>query len=301
MRLERPEPHRRFARLATACVPAALALAIAMPATGLAQRGAQVGVQASAERAAAAVGDHRPILQRLRGRVFAYSLPTGWRANETANGIDIAARDGLTGVSASFVLGMVGTQSPEGHFRQVLATLPLSNVQVRSRAPTPPVQGPFGLQWHGVEIEFDATSQGRPVHVRAISQVLQGNGQYAALLTGIQGPVAHWDALRHWLPYVRDSIAVTDPSFASGTMARGLPRGIRHDDVYGSYNRGWAARGVTADRISAARREGTMGYTRQKDPATGRIYDVPLDAYDASRGGYVNPVRPTELLVQTSD
>lgn len=290
-----------FDRRAIHGVLTALALGIAMPVTGLAQLGSQERDRASAGRAASAAGDHRPILQRLRGRVFAYSLPAGWRANETSNGIDIAARDGLTGVSASFVLGMVGTQSPEGHFRQVLATLPLSNVQVRSRAPTPAVPGPFGLQWKGVEIEFDATSQGRPVHVRAISQVLQGSGQYAALLTGIQGPVAHWDALRHWLPYVRDSIAVTDPSFAAGTMARGLPRGIRHDDVYGSYNKGWAARGVAADRISAAQREGTMGYTRQRDPATDRIYDVPLDAYDASRGGYVNPVRPTELLVQTSD
>lgn len=32
-----------------------------------------------------------------------------------------------------------------------------------------------------------------------------------------------------------------------------------------------------------------------------RIYDVLLGAYDAGRGGYVNPVRTTELLEPTSD
>lgn len=245
--------------------------------------------------------ESRPVLQRRQGGVFAYGLPSGWRAHETANGLDIAAPDGFTGVSASFVLGMFGTQNPEGHFRQVLGSLPLAQVRVLSRVNTPPSPGPFGLQWQGVEIEFTASSRGHPIHVRAISHVLQGSGQYSAMLTGIQGPAARWPSLRTWLPHVRDSIVVMNPSFAAGTMARGLPKGIRHDEIYGSYNRAWTARGLSSDRISAARREGTMGYTRQQDPATGRIYDMPLEAYDASRGGYVNPVRPTELLNATGD
>lgn len=270
-----------------------LALAIALAVAGVARPAP------SAQTLAAA--SSRPVLQRQQGPVFAYSLPAGWRANATANGLDIAAPDGVTGVSASFVFGMFGVQSPEGHFQKILATLPLTRVHIKSRVATPPAPGPLGLAWQGVEIEFTALSRGQPIYVRAISHVLQGSGQYSAMLTGIQGPLAQWDALRLWLPQVRDAIAIINASVAAGSMTRGLPRGIRHDEVYGNYNQAWTARGVTADRISAARREGTMGYTRQQDPLTGQIYDTPLEAYDASRGGYVNPVRPTELLVSTAD
>lgn len=243
----------------------------------------------------------RPILMRRQGRAFAYSYPQGWRVNETSNGIDISAPDGLTGVTASIVFGMFGAESPEGYLRKVLATLPLTDVRFEKEAPTPSTPGPYGLQWRGIEAEFTAKSKGRPIHVRAITHVLQGNGQYFAIMTGIQGPAHQWNSLKNWLPQVRDSIVLTNVAGPAGSMSKGLPKGIRHDDVYGSYNKGWTARGVPSAQVSAARREGTMGYTRQKDPVTGQIYDVPLDAYNASRGGYVNPVRPTELLVQTLD
>ncbi|RJX34142.1 MAG: hypothetical protein C4516_00370 [Oxalobacter sp.] len=246
-------------------------------------------------------GAHRPILLRKQGRVFAYSLPKGWQVNETSNGIDITAPDQLTGVSSSIVFGMYGNQTPEGHFRAVLSSIPLRNVQILKKTPTPSSPGPYGLRWQGIEIEFKASSNGRPIRVRAISHVLQGAGQYTAILTGVQGPVAKWDSLKLWLPQVRDSIVLTNPSVPAASMVRSMPKGTRHDDIYGRYNKSWAARGVSQDRMAKARREGTMGYTRQRDEATGQIYDVPLDAYNASRGGYVNPVRPTELLSPTND
>lgn len=243
----------------------------------------------------------RPVLVRRQGRAFAYSQPHGWRVNETSNGIDIAAPDGLTGVSASIVFGMFGNETPEGYLRRVLATLPLTDVRFLKMAPTPSTPGPYGLQWRGVEIEFTARSQGRPIHVRAITHVIQGNGQYSAIVTGIQGPAHKWSALRNWLPQVRDSIVLTNVTGPASSLTKALPKGIRHDDVFGSYNKAAAARGAPSAWLSAAQREGTMGYTRQKDPVTGQIYDVPLEAYNKGRGGYVNPVRPTEMLESTLD
>ena len=39
-----------------------------------------------------------------------------------------------------------------------------------------------------------------------------------------------------------------------------------------------------------------MGYTRLEDPQTGRRYNVPLETYDGTVGGWRNPIRPNELL-----
>lgn len=264
-------------------------------------RATLVAMLVSLAAATPAAGQQRPPLMRHNGQVFAYSIPQGWTANETTNGLDLIAPDGVTGVSGSFVLGMAGAQSPEQYLTMVLGTVPLASVRVTSRRQVPPQPGPMGLPWQGIEVEMTGIYRGQPVHVRAISQVVQGAGQYSAMLTAMQGPAAQWSALSQWLPAIRDRIALVNPGPAGESMRRALPKGIRHDEVYGNYNKGWHERGVPMDAISAAQREGTMGYTRLEDPATGQKYDMPLDRYSASRGGFINPVRPTELLVPTRD
>ncbi len=62
----------------------------------------------------------------------------------------------------------------------------------------------------------------------------------------------------------------------------------------------WRRKGVSEARVSQAQREGMMGYERMKDPSSGRMYDMPLEAYDGAAGGYRNPVRPAELLVKAA-
>ncbi len=39
-----------------------------------------------------------------------------------------------------------------------------------------------------------------------------------------------------------------------------------------------------------------MGYERAKDPETGQVYEMPLESWDGTVGGYRNPARPTEVL-----
>lgn len=44
-----------------------------------------------------------------------------------------------------------------------------------------------------------------------------------------------------------------------------------------------------------------MGYERMKDPATGRIHEMPLESYDPVKGGYHSPDFPRDpnrLLVK---
>ncbi|MDQ2977396.1 MAG: hypothetical protein M3R69_18540 [Acidobacteriota bacterium] len=56
---------------------------------------------------------------------------------------------------------------------------------------------------------------------------------------------------------------------------------------------------LSQDRIAKAQREGMMGYERMVSPTTGRYYNMPLETYDGTVGGYRNPNHPEEILSPT--
>ena len=238
---------------------------------------------------------YAPALQRKRGRTFAYLLPVGWKASETSNGLDLAAPDGAGGVTVSFAVGSFGRPSPEEYLRYVMNDVGHGGARFTSLKPVPDQPGPMGLTWKGIEAEFDSTQAGKPIRVRANAYVLQGWGQFAGMIKAVQAPPDTWDNARLWLPYVRDAIEVVDPGAATGPMSAALPKGIRHEQMFGPAPR---SPGGGFD-VSKAQREGMMGYERAEDRETGQVYDMPLGAWDASAGGYRNPVRPDELLATT--
>ena len=252
---------------------------------------------AAASTTSGAPGTARPALEHRQGRVFAYALPRGWRAAESDNGIEIVAPDGITAVVASIVLGAAGSSSPEAYLRQNLARVGQPDARFVSVAPAQEWPGPApNFTWKGIEAEVESRQNGTPIHIRATSHVLQGAGQYSAIVTGAQSPAGEWDEVRDWLPRVRDSIRLTNGAIPGAGMAAALPRGIRHDEVYGRFNDAWSARQVPAADLSQARREGTMGYVRLVDPETDRVWELPLEAYDPTVGGWRNPLKPDLLL-----
>lgn len=245
----------------------------------------------------AGTGPRRPALEYRQGRAFACAVPQGWRVSESDNGIEIVAPDGVTAVVGSIVLGAAGQPSPEAYLRQNLARVGQPDARFVSVRPAQDWPGPTPqLTWKGIEAEIESRQNGRPIHIRATSHVLQGAGQYSAIVTGAQAPSEEWDEVKDWLPRVRDSIRLTNGAIPGASMAAALPRGIRHDDIYGRYNDAWTARQVPAADLSQARREGTMGYVRLIDPETDRVWELPLEAYDATVGGWRNPVKPDLLL-----
>lgn len=258
------------------------------------------GVQTAAAAPGAARawnGPRRPALEYRRGRVFGYLLPQGWRVNESDNGIELVAPDGVTAVVGSIVLGAAGQPTPEGYLRDNLARVGQAGARFVSVRPAEEWPGPApGFVWRGIEAEIESQQNGRPTHIRATSHVLQGAGQYSAIVTGAQSPREQWEAVRDWLPRVRDGIRIVNGSIPGASMAAALPRGIRHDEIYGRFNDAWTARQVPAADLSQARREGTMGYVRLVDPETDRIWELPLEAYDPTVGGYRNPAKPDLLL-----
>ena len=259
---------------------------------------AEEEVAAQAPGAPAAwTGPARPALEYRQGRAFAYAVPRGWRVNESDNGIEIVAPDGVTAVVGSIVLGAAGQASPEQYLRQNLARVGQPDARFVSVQPAQDWPGPTpDFTWRGIEAEIESRQNRRPIHIRATSHVLQGAGQYSAIVTGAQSPSEEWESVKDWLPRVRDSIRLTNGAVPGASMAAALPRGVRHDDIYGRFNDAWTARQVPAADLSQARREGTMGYVRLIDPETDRVWELPLEAYDPTAGGYRNPVKPDLLL-----
>ena len=113
--------------------------------------------------------------------------------------------------------------------------------------------------------------------------------------------MARWHDDRAYLMRVAQSAVITNAREVAGQDTVMLPKNIPHDYVYGSYNKAFEARGLSQDRISQARREATMGYELMESASTGRRYEMPLETYDGTIGGYRNPNRPNEILVRPKE
>ena len=116
-------------------------------------------------------------------------------------------------------------------------------------------------------------------------------------MLGYQAPVASFDEAKLWLAPIARSIIITNPRQVAGNDTLVAPRNNPLDNS--SLIESWRQKGLSEARISQARREATMGYERAKDPETGRIYEMPLETWDGTAGGYRNPQRPTEILQPT--
>ena len=247
---------------------------------------------APARAADAPVLSSRPVLEQHQGRYFRWAAPRGWSMNETTNGVDLGAPDGKTVVSSALLVGGFGQMTPRGFIGATLRQLnPSAQIVGTQRLPNQPgILAP----WIVEDFAITATVQGAPVRAQATVGVSAAYGRYSAAVMMYQAPVASWPQARLWLPAVAQSITVTNPRQVAGQDQVMLPRNNPLDNS--GLIESWRQKGLSEDRISQGRREGTMGYTRMQDPQTGRRYNVPLEAYDGTVGGYRNPMRPNELL-----
>ncbi|MCE9583842.1 MAG: hypothetical protein K8T20_15270 [Planctomycetes bacterium] len=73
-----------------------------------------------------------------------------------------------------------------------------------------------------------------------------------------------------------------------------LPKNNPMDDsALKSY---WKEKGLSEDRIAQGQREGMMGYEEMESRETGKTYQMPLETYDATKGGYHSPDNFDEIL-----
>lgn len=240
----------------------------------------------------------RPPLEVRQGQYYRLLAPPGWRLTENLNAIEITSPDGLTGSSFSLALGMFGTATPRTHLQMVYNSLGLPDARIVSWQDLPKRPAFMNFEWQVGHAELAMTYRGTPSRGAATVGVIQGAGQYVAVILAGQAPAPQWLDVRGYLLRMAHSVTVTDPFSIARAPSMALPRNIPHDYIYGDYNASWLERQISQDRISQARREGTMGFELYESPTTGQQYEMPLELYDPTRGGYRDPRDPSQLLVR---
>ncbi len=239
----------------------------------------------------------RPAMVWTTGRYFRWAAPAGWTSEEGTNGVTVTSPDGRMLATSAMLLRSPGSSAPQAFLLGVLPLAGTKNVKVLSAADQPDIAEPVtGMTWKVREIDLAATpSDGREVKARYTVGVVNRYGvSYDALVVGFHTPPGDFDGAANWLTHVAQSISVVN---ARGVAGNDTLIPVRNHPLDNSgLIESWRQKGLSEDRIAKGQREGMMGYERMQDSSTGATYDMPLESYDAGRGGYVNPVRPTELL-----
>jgi hypothetical protein len=239
----------------------------------------------------------RPPLVWQQGSWFRWAAPAGWHANETQNGVDLVAPDGITAAGSQLLRGAPGSTTPKDFVVQMLGLVPgYAGLQLLAVHPLPDQRaGTWRGAWKIAEVELAGAYRGVPFRGAWTCGISGMWGMsYDALLQGYQAPAAQFEAARLWLCRIASCITVANLRGLAGNDQVIQPRNNPLDNS--GLLESWRQKGLSEARISQARREGTMGYERMKDAATGHIYEMPFEAYDGTVGGYRNPLRPTELL-----
>ena len=239
----------------------------------------------------------RPPLQTHQGQYFRWSVPTGWNARESTSGVEMSSSDGLLKVDWAILLRSPGSSRPENFVLIMLPKIPgYSNIRlikVLGHRKQPSIYP--GLSWDVAEMDIAYQYRGIPMRSTWTCGILNIQGRtYDATLSGYGAPEGQFDQAKLWLWQVANSVTITNPRQVAGNDTLITPKNNPLD------NRGliesWRQKGLSEDRISQGRREGTMGYERMKDTTTGQKWNMPLESYDGAAGGYRNPNRPNEIL-----
>lgn len=241
----------------------------------------------------------RPPLELQKGRYFRWAAPRGWKSSESTNGVTLEANDKSATVQFALLMRSYGRTTPKDFLLGMLRRVPgYGNIRIKTlkNLPNQP-SGIPGTLWRIIEAELTYTVQGKPVSGIWTCGVNEYYGTYDAMLLGYHALQAEWPLARTYLPQVARSIAIHNLRQVAGNDQL-IP--VRNNPLDNSgLIESWRQKGLSEDRISKARREGTSGYERVKDPQTGRIYEMPLESYDGTVGGYRNPMRPNEILQKT--
>ena len=247
----------------------------------------------------APVGFTRPPLAITRGQYFAWAMPIGWRAYESGNGVDLTSPDGRFFANSTLLTGSWGQTTPWTFLVTVLNQIGARNINGLSAVNLPWVPSAYpNIYWQVQEFELTLTdAAGWSRHADCTVAICNAYGGYSALLQSFSAPINEWEQARTWLPLLAQSIIVTNPDQVA-YQNQLIPVRNRPLDNSGLME-SWQQRRLSQDRIAKAQREGMMGYERLVSAETGKYYNMPLETYDGTVGGYRNPEHPNEILKPT--
>ena len=237
----------------------------------------------------------RPPLELHEGRFFRWAVPAGWTGSDAATGVTLTAPNGLMSVSSALLLHQPGQTTPADLTLWMLGQIPENrSLQMIAKKDLPDQPSGLGAPWKVQELDMRYTVNGIPVHAVWTTGIVSMGGLYDAYLIGYQCTPGAFDRARLWLAPVAHSIAVSNPVQVAGNDKFLVPSNAPIDNP--ALTETWRGKGHSEERISMAQRRGMMGYERAKDLETGRVFEMPLEAWDGAAGGYRDPLRPEEVL-----
>ncbi|MBJ6725534.1 hypothetical protein [Geomesophilobacter sediminis] len=232
----------------------------------------------------------RPPLIRATGRYFSWAAPQGWHHSESTNGVDLTSPDKKQQAGFYLLLRTPGSSTPEQFLSWLGKSMKLRDFRIISVKEVPSQSGEVTreMEFTGVDPTYG------PRHGGATVAIMQGYGQFDTFWQAFSTTPGRWETDKLWLPVLARSVTIINSREVAGNNTIIHPRNNPLDNS-GLIN-SWKEKNLSEDRISQARREGTMGYERMKSPTSGRIYEMPLETYDGTKGGYHNPDHYNEIL-----
>ncbi|MDP3999823.1 MAG: hypothetical protein Q8Q11_00080 [bacterium] len=241
------------------------------------------------------------VLTPYQGDVFAIKKPGSWKVTDNLNAIETSDPDDpLTGVSGSIILGAFGEQTPDGHLRQVLDSIGATEVRYEHRSAEERVKERWtGLTWVIRTQTFTfRDANGNRVKAKASAGVLQGSGQYVAMISSFQTTPDKWGRWAPALERIMQTILITDGKRAGGYDKVRLPTAADVRSDSSPLMESWEYRNRSGDHNSQGFSDATLGQeSGLVSSSSGTSYTLPLADYDPTVGGYRNPDQPSEILV----
>ena len=235
------------------------------------------------------------------GRVFSAKYPKGWKIFDNESGIEISdPQDPLTGATSAVAVGWFGESSPDQFIDLIASQVGLKNIKHLEESDGGSVADPAsGLIWKMKTKTFTCqNSSGDNLKIKASAGVMNGYGQYIALLTAFQTVPEKWSQWAPMLERIAQTITITNPQMAGGAHRVRLPTAADLANDTSPLMEAWEYRNNVQDRASHNFSDAIMGVESDLvSPSTGRSYTLPLSAYDPTEGGYRNPDNHSEILV----
>jgi len=234
-------------------------------------------------------------LQTTQGRYFKWSAPPGWKHSETMSGVTLYSSDGKHSAGFSALLRSRGQQTPQGFLQFIFSKVPdYKNPKILSTKNLPNRQ--VGSQtWHWIEATIAYTDKGMPVTGLWQVGVTNYYGQNDAAVLFYRSANANIKEGQAFLPQVAKSIVITNTSEFAGNNTIIHPK--NNPNITGDMiMKTWENKNKSQDEAMRKDTNARRGYEPAYDPQTGQRYNPTFDQWNAAKGGYVNPNRPTELL-----
>lgn len=242
-------------------------------------------------------------LNHQQGRYWKWSAPQGWRHSESLAGVTLTSPDGKYEATLAGLMRSQGHTTPKAFLQRMLgmAYSKVTLVAVRQL----PNQKMGYQSWNWIEAEVTAISKSgsrmKGVWRCGVANYYNMND---ALVNGWWSPVSGFQQSKNNLEAIAKSIILTNPNEAFGNNqlvhpSTGSSAGLTRNNPNTTGDmimKTWENKNKAYDESMRNDTNVRRGYEPAYDPSTGQQYNPNLSKWDSTKGGYVNPNRPTELL-----